>query len=205
MTEEVEENLGDGRGYENGTRPLATSSATSNGPVGRFRNFRSRLNTLTNSVTIEPVMFLHMLGISLTGVIVQDLYIERICRVKLGYPADTCADLVVNAGKLESFVCEVVVLFCLYIFCLHNSHLHGVYSQVIQPWRSEWTRLQANIPYIEGALKQLCPSDLLCSWDLGVINMEAKSRSSFLCLATYFRPYPTHFLPFSPMYHRIIF
>ena len=98
----MEENSGEGSTYENGnsTRPLTTSTA-SVGPSESLHNVKSRLRSLTNSITIEPVMFLHMLGISLTGVIVQDLYIERICRVKLGYPADACEDLVINAGKLR--------------------------------------------------------------------------------------------------------
>lgn len=40
--------------------------------------------------SIELLMFFHMLGITTTTVIVQNLYIDRICRLDYGYSDEIC-------------------------------------------------------------------------------------------------------------------
>lgn len=84
---------------ENQVGSFVTTDPNEEGCRGCVASLGEKLRNVAANVTIEPVMFLHMLGISLTGVIVQDFYIERICRVKLGYSAEACADLVINSGE----------------------------------------------------------------------------------------------------------
>ena len=59
----------------------------------------SLIKSALKNVTIEPVMFLHMLGFTMTNIIVQNMYLDRICRVELEYSDDTCEELLRNAGE----------------------------------------------------------------------------------------------------------
>jgi len=49
--------------------------------------------SLLKGITIEPMMFLHMFGMSCTSVILQNLYIQRICKISLNYTDAVCDDL----------------------------------------------------------------------------------------------------------------
>ena len=62
---------------------------------GKESMFKSALR----NVTIEPVMFLHMIGMTLTSLIVQNVYLDRICRIELGYSDEVCRALLENTGK----------------------------------------------------------------------------------------------------------
>ncbi len=44
-------------------------------------------------VTIEPILFTHMFAMCLSGVVLQNLYIQRICTVTLATSSQTCDNL----------------------------------------------------------------------------------------------------------------
>lgn len=45
------------------------------------------------NITIEPMMFAHMFAMSTTSVVLQNLYIQRICTITLGKSDDICDNL----------------------------------------------------------------------------------------------------------------
>ena len=45
------------------------------------KKFKNKVNLIVKSVTVEPVAFLFMFGICLQGVINNQLYYEKLCRV----------------------------------------------------------------------------------------------------------------------------
>lgn len=49
---------------------------------------------------IEPVLFFYEISFTINFVMQQNLYIERICRVQLGYSRSECQDLLQQAGKV---------------------------------------------------------------------------------------------------------
>lgn len=45
------------------------------------------------NITIEPMMFAHMFAMSTTSVVLQNLYIQRICTITLEHPDEICENL----------------------------------------------------------------------------------------------------------------
>jgi len=45
------------------------------------------------NITIEPMMLAHMIAIACSSIVVQNMYLDRICRVTFQYNDTTCADL----------------------------------------------------------------------------------------------------------------
>lgn len=71
--------------FQNGIRPVNVPSSSEEQPPTASNIFKN--------ITIEPLMFLHMVGIAGSSVVVQNMYLERVCRVTLGYNKDICENL----------------------------------------------------------------------------------------------------------------
>ncbi len=68
-------------------------------PTNNRPHFENNLPCVTTwkriweNVTIEPIMFAHMFSMSISGVVLQNLYIQRICIVTLATPHQICKNL----------------------------------------------------------------------------------------------------------------
>jgi len=68
------------------------------------KHFISRLyGKIVTTISIEPMMFLQMVGFSSTSVVVQNLYIDRICRISFSYPDSICGNLTSTPQGFRSY------------------------------------------------------------------------------------------------------
>jgi len=54
---------------------------------------KAKFAAIFKNITIEPMMLAHMIGMSSSSIVVQNLYIDRICRINHGLDPDICKDL----------------------------------------------------------------------------------------------------------------
>jgi hypothetical protein len=53
------------------------------------------------NITVEPMMLAHMIGMACSSIVVQNMYLDRICRITYRFPADQCANLTATANYAE--------------------------------------------------------------------------------------------------------
>lgn len=61
-----------------------------------------------SNLSLEPMMLTHMIGLTLQVVTLQDFYLERVCRITLKFPAETCANLTKNKTLGNNSYCYVM-------------------------------------------------------------------------------------------------
>ncbi|ODM98083.1 Solute carrier family 46 member 3, partial [Orchesella cincta] len=88
---------------------------------------------LLKSITIEPMMFAHMFGMSCTSVILQNLYIQRICRISLNYTDTVCDDLADNP-EIEHHIDELASKFVMY-----RSFIEAGFPIIVSLFLGPWT------------------------------------------------------------------
>ncbi|CAG7818486.1 unnamed protein product [Allacma fusca] len=64
-------------------------------------SIKFKLKQFLSSLTVEPVLLLAMFAFAVIGIVTQNLFIERICRVKLNHSAELCANLTSNIKSDE--------------------------------------------------------------------------------------------------------
>lgn len=82
LRDPVAQDEADGDDIDTETENEATTSSQS-----------SRVGKLFSEITIEPLMLLHMIGMAGSSVVVQNLYIDRVCRIKLQMDPQICGNL----------------------------------------------------------------------------------------------------------------
>ncbi|CAB3377567.1 Hypothetical predicted protein [Cloeon dipterum] len=82
---------------------------------------RKWLKDSLNKVTTEPVMFLYMFAFMLTSVVEQRFYVDRACRVDLGFSDEICTNIASNSSE------KVIVQKYVAVFVQYNTiAMHGV-------------------------------------------------------------------------------
>jgi hypothetical protein len=61
-----------------------------------FGYYARKLLFIVQSITVEPIMFLYMLAFMLTSVVEQAFFVDRACRVNLGYPDEICSEIEIH-------------------------------------------------------------------------------------------------------------
>ncbi|CAL8108953.1 unnamed protein product [Orchesella dallaii] len=87
---------------------------------------------LLKSVTVEPMMFLHMFGMSCTSVILQNLYIQRICKISLNY-TEVC-DHLAEHPAIEQNIDEIASKFVMY-----RSFIEAGFPIIVSLFLGPWT------------------------------------------------------------------
>lgn len=87
--------------------------------------------TIWKGISIEPMMFFHMFALTMTSVVLQNLYIERICKVKLGYSDEICNHLSDPVNKETGrWILSVLEICCKARFMNLNFHLNLVNLEI---------------------------------------------------------------------------
>jgi MFS transporter, PCFT/HCP family, solute carrier family 46, member 3 len=71
--------------------------------------FQGKWLRFVNNITVEPVMFLYMFAYMLTSVVEQRFFIDKACRVDLGYSDEICSNIETNSTEkvvVQKYVAE---------------------------------------------------------------------------------------------------
>lgn len=68
-------------------------------------DFISNIKSIILNITIEPVFFLFALCLGIHLIIVEELYISKVCNVNLNYTKDVCDNITVsNLNTISIFL-----------------------------------------------------------------------------------------------------
>lgn len=84
-----------------------------NGNVALIPFLKDLIASAKENHSIELLMFFHMIGYTCTTVIVQNLYIDRICRIEHNFDPELCQNLTKNPDQ-EKLVEQDAAVYNMY-------------------------------------------------------------------------------------------